>query len=148
MDIIKLYGAGIEMFVPDEVMGHDFYKVANEIINHPTVQLELTIDGDDICKPCKKYQNVCIDELTQIPGISSKDVYNKLLDTRIIELYQLQNDTITAFELCERFYQTHENIWQIWQEEKQEVTIKRHDLFVLGAEKYLEKHIKYIKMTE
>lgn len=105
------------MFVPDEIMGHDFYKVANEIINHPHVQLELTIDGDDICKPCKKYQNICIDELTQIPGINNKDVYNKLLDTRIIELYQLQNDTITAFELCERFYQTHENIWQIWQED-------------------------------
>lgn len=113
MDIIKLYGAGIEVFVPDETMGHDFNKVANEIVNHPHVQLELTIDGDDICKPCKKYQNVCIDELTQIPGISSKDVYNKLLDTRIIELYQLQKDTITAFELCERFYQTHGNIWQI-----------------------------------
>ena len=30
IDIIKLYGAGIERFVPDEPMGHDFYKVAND----------------------------------------------------------------------------------------------------------------------
>ena len=28
IDIIKLYGSGIDRFVPDEKMGHDFYKVA------------------------------------------------------------------------------------------------------------------------
>ena len=33
IDIIKLYGSGIDRFVPDEKMGHDFYKVANEIID-------------------------------------------------------------------------------------------------------------------
>ena len=55
IDIIKLYGSGIDRFVPDEKMGHDFYKVANEIIENPSVDLKLTIDGDDICKPCKKY---------------------------------------------------------------------------------------------
>lgn len=54
IDIIKLYGSGIDRFVPDEKMGHDFYKVANEIIDNPSVDLKLTIDGDDICKPCKK----------------------------------------------------------------------------------------------
>ncbi len=29
MDIIKLYGAGIESFVPDEKLGHDFYRIGN-----------------------------------------------------------------------------------------------------------------------
>ena len=38
-------------------MGHDFYKVANEIIENPSVDLKLTIDGDDICKPCKSITN-------------------------------------------------------------------------------------------
>ena len=42
IDIIKLYGSGIDRFVPDEKMGHDFYKVANEIIENPTVDLKLT----------------------------------------------------------------------------------------------------------
>ena len=39
VDIIKLYGSGIEVFVPDEKMGHDFYKVANEIIKMITTYL-------------------------------------------------------------------------------------------------------------
>ena len=46
IDIIKLYGSGIDRFVPDEKMGHDFYKVANEIIDNPSVGLKLTIGGD------------------------------------------------------------------------------------------------------
>ena len=41
IDIIKLYGSGIEKFVPDERMGHDFYKIANEIIDNPTVTLKV-----------------------------------------------------------------------------------------------------------
>ena len=87
IDIIKLYGSGIDRFVPDEKMGHDFYKVANEIIDNPSIDLKLTIDGDDICKPCKKYHEQCIDPLTHIQGYTSKDVYNKTLDKRIIKLW-------------------------------------------------------------
>lgn len=79
IDIIKLYGSGIDRFVPDEKMGHDFYKVANEIIDNPSVGLKLTIGGDDICKPCKKYHEQCVDLLTHIQGYTSKDVYNKTL---------------------------------------------------------------------
>ena len=78
IDIIKLYGSGIDRFVPDEKMGHDFYKVANEIIENPSIDLKLTIDGDDICKPCKKYHEQCVDPLTHIQGYTSKDVYNNL----------------------------------------------------------------------
>lgn len=43
IDIIKLYGSGIDRFVPDEKMGHDFYKVANEIIDNPSVGLKSSI---------------------------------------------------------------------------------------------------------
>lgn len=43
MDIIKLYGTGIHNFVPDEKMGHDFYKVANMIIHNPDVPLRLLL---------------------------------------------------------------------------------------------------------
>ena len=65
IDIIKLYGAGIERFIPDEPMGHDFYKVANELIDHPTINVKLTV-YDDICRPCKKYNGRCVDALTSI----------------------------------------------------------------------------------
>jgi hypothetical protein len=36
LDIIKLYGRGIEKFVPDQDYHHHFYAVANEIIKNPT----------------------------------------------------------------------------------------------------------------
>ena len=77
MDIIKLYGAGIEKFVPDEKMGYDFYKVANKIVSNPMTVLRITIEGDDICTPCKYYKDRCMDELFHIPEFSEKDVYNK-----------------------------------------------------------------------
>lgn len=65
IDIIKLYGAGIERFISDEFMGHDFYKVANELIDHPTINVKLTV-YDGICRPCKKYNGRCVDALTSI----------------------------------------------------------------------------------
>lgn len=114
MDIIKLYGTGIHNFVPDEKMGHDFYKVANTIIHNPDVTLRLTIYGDDICKPCKKYHDICIDALHHIPGCTSKDIYNQTLDTRIISLYSLSKETYTAKELCDILSQSNQNIFDVY----------------------------------
>lgn len=42
----------------------------------------------------KKYHEQCIDPLTHIQGYTSKDVYNKTLDKRIIKLYNLNDDII------------------------------------------------------
>ena len=125
IDIIKLYGSGIEKFVPDEKMGHDFYKVANEIIDNPSIDLKLTIDGDDICKPCKKYHEQCIDPLTHIQGYTSKDVYNK---------------HYTAKQLCSIIQNNKEYIFEVWNEEDNEVTQKRYELFLKGAHKFLNKN--------
>ena len=57
MDISKLYGGGIEVFVPDERMGHDFYQVANRVLAEPGLALRLTVEGDDICQPCRWYSH-------------------------------------------------------------------------------------------
>ena len=85
MDIIKLYGSGINEFVPDLKMQHDFYRVANMIIHNPATILKLTTGGDDICRPCLKYRTVCVDT---IDHRISKDEYNRYLDQKIIELYK------------------------------------------------------------
>ncbi len=42
MDIIKLYGGGIQVFVPDTDYGHDFYRAANEIIGNHRIQIKVT----------------------------------------------------------------------------------------------------------
>lgn len=139
MDIIKLYGKGIEMFVPDEKMEHDFYKVANQVIKDKNTILQLTIFGDDICKPCKSYKEECIDPLTIIPGFTTKNEYNKTLDQRIIVLFHLdENKTYTAKELCTIYQNNHDLIFQVWKEEEDSITKKRHDWFVEGATKYLQ----------
>lgn len=130
MDIIKLHGAGIEEFVPDINMGHDFYKVVNKIMCDPSLKLVLTMEGDDICLPCKKCKTCCQDQISHIPGFKSKDDYNKLLDRRIIELYHLQ----------EEYYESSELIYEIWKEETAEAVDKRYALFVKGAEAYLHKY--------
>ena len=119
-------------------MGHDFYKVANEIIDNPSVDLKLTIDGDDICKPCKKYHEQCVDPLTHIQGYTSKDVYNKTLDKRIIKLYNLNDDYYTAKQLCSIIQNNKEYIFEVWDEEDNEVTKKRYELFLQGAHKFLD----------
>ena len=139
MDIIKLHGAGIEEFVPDINMGHDFYKVANKIMRDPSLKLILTVEGDDICLPCKKYKNCCQDQISHIPGFKSKDDYNKLLDRRIIELYHLQEEYYEARSLCALYYESSELIYEIWKEETAEAVDKRYALFVKGAEAYLNK---------
>lgn len=45
IDIIKLYGAGVEHFVPDELYQHDFYKVANLMIENLDTELRLPFMG-------------------------------------------------------------------------------------------------------
>ena len=91
IDIIKLYGSGIDRFVPDEKMGHDFYKVANEII-----------------------------------------------DKRIIKLYNLNDEYYTAKQLCSIIQNNKEYIFEVWDEEDNEVTQKRYELFLQGAHKFLD----------
>ena len=139
IDIIKLYGSGLEVFVPDEKMNHDFYRVANELIRCPQTLLTLTIEADDICQPC--YQ--CINGVCQDMIINTnikKDDYNKFLDQKIIEQLDLRCDcSYQADELCEIIYQHKEIIFDVWQQEEPAKRQQRFDLFVKGAMKYLKK---------
>lgn len=138
MDIIKLYGAGIEQFVPDDIRGHDFYKVANKVIKNPHVILKLTLYGDEICQPCRFFQTTCQDTVDQTLT-TSKHLYNRLLDQKIMKLYGLTKSQYIAQELCHIYYAHHEYIEQIWNTEELEKLKKRHDFFVKGAQKYLQK---------
>ena len=138
MDIIKLYGSGIETFVPDEKMGHDFYRIANEIIQNPECSLKLTIEGDDICQPCKMFDQKCVDGLNNIIGFKSKDQYNKVLDCRIISRLNLTEENYSAKELCRILYDSHEIVYDVWKEENDELTERRRELFQKGAAKFLK----------
>ncbi len=73
MDIIKLYGKGIEQFIPDDKYNHNFHYVANEIIKNHHIHIKITLDQDDICLPCKYLgrEGRCIDSIDHINGVSS-----------------------------------------------------------------------------
>ena len=140
MDIIKLYGSGIDVFVPDEKMQHDFYKIANEIIKNPQVKLSLTIDADDICQPCVQCINgICDDELPKTLGNIKKDDYNKRLDQRLIDYLHLNlKEQYTALSLCRIMYEKKDIIFKVWLEEDDKITQRRFELFQLGAKKCLK----------
>lgn len=139
IDIIKLYGTGIEVFVPDENMGHDFYKVANLLIAHPHHAIQLTIGMDDICQPCRMCKNGhCLDSFHLVDSFDSKESYNQLLDERILSYYHLNlEETYSGYELCTILFEHHHYIYDIWQEENQIITKKRHNFFQIGSQKYL-----------
>ncbi|MED9811673.1 MAG: hypothetical protein UFX20_06220 [Longibaculum muris] len=140
MDIIKLYGSGIEVFVPDEKMQHDFYKIANEIIKNHQVKLSLTIDADDICQPCVQCINgICDNGLPKTLGNIKKDDYNKRLDQRLIDYLHLDlKEQYTALALCRIMYEKKDIILKVWLEEDDKITQRRFELFQLGAKKYLK----------
>lgn len=139
LDIIKLYGSGIDFFVPDEKMGHDFFRIGNIILNNKNIMMKLTIDADDICTPCKYCKSsVCDDSLSGIGGYTKKDAYNKTLDKRIIEYFNLDlNKPYTPKELCEIYLSDLDFIYKVWQEEDDEKTTRRYELFSNGAKKYV-----------
>ena len=142
LDIIKLYGAGMEWFIPDEKMGHDFYRIGNMILKNNKIKMKLTIDCDDICMPCKYYRNnQCIDKLTMIDGYTEKDTYNKILDKRIIDFFQLDlNRIYTAKDLCKIYLSNPAFIYEVWMEENDATTQKRHNFFINGGKKYIKSY--------
>jgi hypothetical protein len=140
MDIVKLYGAGIQHFVPDEAFHHDFYKVANEIVQNLECELTLTIEGDSICRPCNRFNGtVCTDPLIGVvEGYDKKDTYNKTLDRRILKLAELDlKKAYTARELLAKIGSDPDIVFQVWQEEDDARTAKRNDLFWRGYHKLI-----------
>lgn len=139
IDIIKLYGAGIEHFVPDEAFQHDFYRVANEIIANPEGELQLTIYGDDICKPCNRFDGIrCTDPLKSVGVYCDKETYNRELDSRIIGILKLNSDKrYTVRRLLGDLKNQNDIIFKVWSEEDSALTEKRNDLFQKGCDKLL-----------
>lgn len=140
MDIIKLYGSGIEVFVPAPDFGHDFYRAANRIVGNPETELKLTVHADDICGPCRFLEKgLCADRIGHIEGITSKDQYNKLLDGRILEALGMEEgERCTAGELCSRMAACDGLVERVWVEENTGTRERRAALFGAGTLKYLE----------
>lgn len=144
LDIIKLFGSGLEKFIPNVEYGHDFWKVGNEILENPNTQLELTLDNDAICVPCK-FSNglICIGVTSSDYKEISKDIWNKIIDRRLLKIIGLENGTkISVLEFCKLVKEkiNRENIFDVWKEKPVEITEKRANFLIAGIDKYLEKY--------
>jgi hypothetical protein len=140
LDIIKLYGKGIEKFVPDKKFNHDFYLAANEIIANHEIEVKITLGEDDICTPCIYLgkDKKCTDFISHIEGIKLKNQWNEIIDRRIIKLTKINKDsTFSAREFCEILFSGREHIYDVWNEESKVDKDSRYEAFSNGAKKYL-----------
>ena len=94
MDIFKLYCTGIEEFVPDQKMGHDFYAIANAIINDLGVRhrfLNATVntkkDLDIVIEEAKMYDGLVLvmDEIHRL-NKDKQDILLPCLESGLITL--------------------------------------------------------------
>jgi hypothetical protein len=140
LDIIKLYGKGIEKFVPDTKYNHNFYGVANDLIANHERELTITSGSDDICSPCIYLgkDKKCTDRLNKIGGIKFKNEWNEIIDKRIIEYTKMiEGKRYSAKELCEILFKHKEHIYAVWNEESKSDKDSRYEAFCSGAKKYL-----------
>lgn len=148
LDILKLYGSGVEKFVPARKYQHNFYKVGNIIVEKPLTVVSLTVGIDDICRPCRFLKaGKCISKIQDFI-YSSKDEWNKTIDNRIlIKLGLKERDELTAIELCQlaRKKLKREDIIFIWKERPKKETEKRIRQLMNGLRKYKRKYSSVLK---
>lgn len=140
LDIIKLYGFGLNSFVPDTKYNHDFYKIGNLVLNNLNLKIKLTLANDDICIPCVfNKKNKCSDKIDNFI-YSSKDEWNKIIDTRLVNVLKLNlNEIYLIKNICEIAIKilTPKIIKQVWNERPTEETSKRTKYLLIGLKKYL-----------
>ena len=82
LDIFKLYGKGIENFIPDKNYNHNFYLIGNAVIRNEVNKIRFTYSYDDICKPCYYLKNSVCNDYFSVNGVDiNKNKYNRPPDT-------------------------------------------------------------------
>jgi hypothetical protein len=119
LDIIKLYGSGINGFVPDREYGHDFYRIGNLIIENNKILLTLTVNSDDICKPCRfSNEGKCSDRVENHGHYTSKEEWNRMVDIRLFALLGFKElQKIQALDFCDIASNRLETLCDVWKEE-------------------------------
>lgn len=141
LDIFKLYGRGVERFVPDEKHRHDFYVAGNRVIGNKVGEVRFTYGNDDICKPCVCLrQGVCGDRFVYGGAEYSKNQYNEELDRRLIDRLGLETDKGYKFsDVVPWIYGklSLDLIEYVWRDREREENESRYEDTRRGMEKYL-----------
>lgn len=144
LDIFKLYGKGIEKFIPDEKYNHNFYSIANSVIENKISKIQFTYGFDDICKPCDFLKDtVCIDEFKYDGIVYKKNSYNEKLDIRLIRALDLKIDKIYEFSYIINILNDKLNLELInlvWYSCNLDDNKLRYNYTKKGIEKYVLEH--------
>lgn len=120
VDIICDYGAGTEVFAPHPY-GHALHHVANRILSDKETRLEITLEPDDVCRPCShNIGGVCdnvIDRSFRPAAPPLMRDWDRLINERwCARLGIAEGDAFTARELCRRLADRAGDITGIFRE--------------------------------
>ncbi len=140
LDIFKLYGKGIERFVPNETYNHNFYLIGNAVIEDKINKVTFTYGCDDICKPCVCLKHgICEDTFLYKEIVYNKNSYNERLDKR------LDLDLCKIYEFSYIIYLFHtkvdlELINFVWNSNTCGENESRYEYIEKGLDKYIIKY--------
>lgn len=142
VDIITSFGTGKKTFEPHPY-GHAIHTIAEKILHNPDILLEIELDADDICKPCKHNINgLCddtIDTSFRPEAPTSKRQWNLLIDRRWCERLNIkQGDRLTARKFCKRLQDLAGDITDIYREIPADMTSERASNLKKGITEFLE----------
>lgn len=142
LDIFKLYGKGVGHFTPDLNYEHDFYRIANLVLNNPHAAIKLVVGLDDICQPCKfNVGGKCIDSVPDMDGeFLAKENWNKEIDTRILKYLGVEPGfETTVLDYCVLVLKKIDNdaVLDIWRERPKAESISRATNLFKGLKKFV-----------
>ena len=144
LDIFKLYGKGIENFVPDKNYNHNFYFIGNAVIRNEVNKICFTYSYDDICKPCYHLKNSVCSDYFSADGVDiNKNEYNEKLDIRLMKLLNLKFDEIYEFKDIIELFNSEVSLKLInlaWYSSNQDDNKIRYELTKKGIENFLSKY--------
>lgn len=137
LDILKLYGKGLDVFVPDQNYGHDFYRIANLIVQGNVSKIIFTKYEDDICSPCKYNLNhECTDVVKNTD--ESKQSHNIKIDTTLMENLNIEEKEEFTFADVINLLNTkldYNVIKEAWSHADKEEIDFRHTYITAGLKK-------------
>jgi hypothetical protein len=91
LDIVR--NIGHDRKIEPHLLGHDLHLVTIRIIENIDQALLLVVGADDICLPCTKLNSdsLCVDVLPQCDDRPSKQIYNDILDLKVLDYLNLKD---------------------------------------------------------
>ena len=94
LDIVSDHGQDIR-YTP-HAYGHSLHIVAPRLLLDPGIKIRLVVGADAVCEGCMHLlpDGRCADVLAQLHPSPSKQAYNDVLDCRLLDLLEIEQDSV------------------------------------------------------